>query len=221
MVPFKQYYYVDENLKSAIAAGALGLASLAGAPTAGADITFTSPSATGRVPLKVSPSPTYNRNFIQEVKDAENLIMAGWRNNKFYPYSSPEGGTDTIGYGHKLTSSEVKSGKFRSGLTEAEATALLIKDLRISESRLKQHLKDKFNVNYDRLSLNQKQILLDFTFNIGNVVAKFPKFTRYVLEKNKAGMLKEYERKYRDAKGVVRPIQDRNERTRKFIESQF
>ena len=89
MSSFKQYYYLDENLKSAIAAGALGLASIAGAPTAGADVKFSSPSATGRVPLRVSPSPTYNRNFIQEVKDAENLIKSGWRNNKFYPYPSP------------------------------------------------------------------------------------------------------------------------------------
>lgn len=221
MVPFKQYYYLDENLKSAIAAGALGLASLAGAPTAGADITFSSPSTTSRVPLRVSPSPINNHHFIQEVKDAENLIKTGWRNNKFYPYTSPEGGTNTIGYGHKLTQSEVKSGKFRSGLTESEATALLLKDLRVAEDRLRRHLKEKFNVNYDRLYLNQKQILLDFAFNIGNVAAKFPKFTRHVLEKNKAGMLKEYQRKYRDKKGVWRPIQDRNERTRQFIENEF
>lgn len=219
MATFKQYYYIDENLKSAIAAGALGLASLAGGTsTADAGITFSSPS---RVPLKVSPSPTYNPEFIQEVKDAENSVMSGWKNNKFYPYPSPEGGTDTIGYGHKLTASEARSGKFKAGLTEAEASALLLKDLRVSEDRLTRHLKDKFKVDYDRLDLSQKQILLDFTFNIGNVTTKFPKFTQHVLDKNKAGMLEQYERKYRDAKGVVRPIQDRNERTRDFIESRF
>ncbi len=219
MATFKHYYYIDESIKSAIAAGALGLASLAGgAETANAGITFSSPS---RMPLKVSPSPTYDSRFIQEVKDAENSVMSGWRGNKFYPYASPEGGTDTIGYGHKLTSSEAKSGKFKSGLTKAEATALLLKDLRDSEDRLRRHLKGKFNVNYDQLEIKQKQILLDFTFNIGNVTAKFPKFTRHVLNKNKAGMLDEYERTYTDEKGVSRPIKDRNERTRRFIESQF
>lgn len=218
MATFKQYYYIDENLKSAIAAGALGLASLTGATAADTGITFSSPSRTA---AKISPSPTYNPSFIQEVKDAENSVMSGWKNNKFYPYVSPEGGTDTIGYGHKLLDKEVRSGKFRSGLTESEATALLLKDLRHSEDRLRRHLKDKFNVKYDQLYLNQKQILLDFTFNIGNVTTKFPKFVQHVLDNNKAGMLKEYKRKYRDAKGVMRPISDRNERTRKFIESQF
>ena len=219
MGTFKHYYYIDENLKSAIAAGALGLASLAGSTsTADAGVTFNSPS---RVASKISPSPTYDPSFIQEVKSAENSVMSGWRNNKFYPYSSAEGGTDTVGYGHKLTNSEAKSGEFTSGLTEAQATALLLKDLRASEVRLKRHLNEKFNVNYDQLYLNQKQILLDFTFNIGNVTSKFPKFTKHVLNKNKAGMLKEYERKYKDSRGVVRPIKDRNVRTRRFIESQF
>ena len=219
MVTFKQYYYLDENLKSAIAAGALGLASLAGGTTADASgITFSSPS---KAALKVSPSPIYNPSFIQEVKSAENSVMSGWKKNKFYPYSSAEGGTNTIGYGHKLTSNEARSGKFTSGLTEAQATALLLKDLRHSEGRLKKHLRDKFKVDYNQLGVDQKQILLDFTFNVGNVVAKFPKFTQHVLNKNKVGMLEEYKRTYRDARGVKHPIQDRNERTRRFIEERF
>jgi GH24 family phage-related lysozyme (muramidase) len=221
MTTFEHYYYIDESLKGAVAAGALGLASL----TSGADpadaspaITFTSPSKT---PIKVSPSPTYNPSFIQEVKEAENSVKAGWRGNKFYPYPSPEGGTATIGYGHKLTTSESKSGKYSSGLTEAEATALLFKDLRTSEDRLKRHLRLKYSVDYNTLKLNQKQILLDFTFNIGNVTTKFPKFTQHVLNKDKAGMIKEHERKYKDKKGRYHRLQDRNERTLRFIQDQF
>jgi len=34
-------------------------------------------------------------------------------------------------------------------------------------------------------------------------------------------MLDEYERTYTNEQGVSRPIKDRNERTRHFIESQF
>jgi len=218
---FKNYYYVDESLKGAAVASALGLASLTGGTeTADAKpaITFTSPS---RIPVKVSPSPTYDPSFIKEVKEAENSVNAGWRNNKFYPYPSVEGGTATIGYGHKLTNSESRTGKFSSGLTKSEATALLLKDLRDSEDRLKRHLRLKYGVDYNTLKLNQKEILLDFTFNIGNVTTKFPKFTQHVLNKNKAGMIKEYERKYKDKKGRVYPLQDRNERTLRFIQDQF
>jgi hypothetical protein len=40
MGTFEQYYYIDENFKSAIAAGALGLASLAGGTTTNITISY-------------------------------------------------------------------------------------------------------------------------------------------------------------------------------------
>lgn len=48
----------------------------------------------------------------------------GFRGNV---YKDTEG-YDTVGYGHKLTQAEIKSGKYKNGMTEAEAAILLQND---------------------------------------------------------------------------------------------
>jgi len=55
-----------------------------------------------------------------------------FRNGKFYPYADSLGKM-TIGYGHLIKSSE----EFSTGLTEAEADALLDKDIEIAVSQVK------------------------------------------------------------------------------------
>jgi len=45
-------------------------------------------------------------------------------------------GNDTIGYGHKLTESEIESGKYKDGITEQQARALLDKDVKKHSTEL-------------------------------------------------------------------------------------
>jgi len=50
--------------------------------------------------------------YVKELMFQENGVNKGLKNGRYYPYDSVEGGTPTIGYGHKLTEDEVKSKKY-------------------------------------------------------------------------------------------------------------
>lgn len=58
--------------------------------------------------------------------------MKYYRNGKFYPYNDSEGFA-TIGYGHLIKRGE----DFSTGLTEAQADALLDKDIAVARTNLK------------------------------------------------------------------------------------
>jgi len=156
--------------------------------------------------------------FLDDVKEAENGVKAGLckRTNRWYSYNSPEGGTQTIGYGHKLTREEANSGKFRKGLSKNQAEQLLLSDLNLAISRLKMP-----NSRWNRLSWKQKWLLLDYQFNVGSVEHKFPKFTHGVLTENKSILLKEYLRTYKKKNGKRYYLGDRNNRTLNFIKDNF
>lgn len=68
--------------------------------------------------------------------DAKTKELEGGKpseNGRYMAYESLEGGTDTIGHGHKLTQAEVSSGKifginYKDGITEEEANAVYQRD---------------------------------------------------------------------------------------------
>jgi LysM repeat protein len=70
-------------------------------------------------------------NFMQKVMYWENSIKSGWNSKKkrWFPHGSVEGGTGTIAYGHKLTSSDIASGRFTKGISQQDAEQLLKDDL--------------------------------------------------------------------------------------------
>jgi len=87
------------------------------------------------------PSPQSNTMMI---KQFENSIRKGWSDDKWFAYDSLEGGTQTLGYGTKLTPEEQESGKieidgksvtWKSGVTEEQANQLLISDM--AEARVR------------------------------------------------------------------------------------
>ena len=74
---------------------------------------------------------------VEKLKEFENSVGAGFRDNKWYGHKSLEGGTDTIAYGHKLTSEEAETGiikvgdrevDYLKGLSQEDAQAVLNKD---------------------------------------------------------------------------------------------
>ena len=58
--------------------------------------------------------------FIEYLKYVENGGKIGWDEDKqlWFPHRSPEGGNDTIAYGHKLRDAEVEQAN--KGLTDGE-----------------------------------------------------------------------------------------------------
>lgn len=111
-------------------------------------------------------------------------------------HESPEGGNPTVGFGHKLTDEEVKSGQVYGfdiyNMTPEQARQVMMIDLGKAEEGLKRELGDDFNT----LDQTRKEMLLDFQYNLGSAKKKFPTFTQAVIDNDVETMNKEYKRGY-------------------------
>lgn len=72
------------------------------------------------------------QSYLKEKENSYTNPNGGWNEEKglWFPHRSPEGGTDTIAWGHKITEAEEKAGTFKNGLTAEQAEALFQKDYR-------------------------------------------------------------------------------------------
>ena len=93
-------------------------------------------------------------SFLDLLKYFENSIKRGWdkEKKKWFPHGSLEGGTDTIAYGHKMKSTD----DYSQGITEKEATTLLLMDVSKAISKIKNTLGINFNTlpKYVKQALN-------------------------------------------------------------------
>lgn len=106
-------------------------------------------------------APEITTNFKQLIKNWENnkdYAPGGWNKTKkkWYPHKSPEGGTPTIAYGHKLTPNEVATGAFKNGITDEQADQLMDTDLAIARNKAM-----KLIPNYSSLPESTKQALIN------------------------------------------------------------
>ena len=148
--------------------------------------------------------PDTLKKYLSDLRSLENSIKKGYRNNKWYPHSSIEGGANTIAYGHKLQPGE----SFSSGLTEQEARDLQKKDVLAHQTKAEKFVDDKYGKGtYDKLPQNSQMLLTDYAYNLGSL-NKFPSFVEGVVKGDKDKMLKEYER---------RGLSERNKWTKNVI----
>lgn len=122
----------------------------------------------------------FKSDFIDFMKNLENANFSGYKNGKWYPHRSYEGGYPTIAWGHKIkTKSELH--RFNNGISTQEAERLLKDDL----EEAKQKVDDYIESLGVKIPLNQKQVemLTEFMFNLGNLRG-FPKFTKAVLNQD-------------------------------------
>jgi hypothetical protein len=151
--------------------------------------------------------PKSLKKYLKDLKKLENSVKAGYKKGKWYPHASFEGGSDTIAYGHKLMPGE----DYSRGISEEKADALQKKDVLEKQKVAESFVDKKYGPGtYDSLPQNSQMLLLDYTYN--GVINKFPSFVKHVVEGNKEGMLKEYER---GSKG--RPLKERNEWAKNVI----
>jgi hypothetical protein len=147
--------------------------------------------------MKKDTSILEDKNFINYIKKAENKSLALGIKNKLQ-HESVEGGTDTIGFGHKLTSDEIKNnevyGYKLNELTIEQAEDILKKDLEKTNNKLIKTYGDKYNNLDDR----RKQMLIDFQFNVRNFSDDkvFPNFKKALFEGDEEKLAKEYKRGY-------------------------
>lgn len=99
-------------------------------------------------------------NGLQHIKQSEGLRLTAYKD------PAPNGHL-TIGYGHRLTDSELRTGKlfstgiaWKDGISEEQATELLKHDVQTAEEGVTRHTKVP-------LAQNQFDALASFAFNLG------------------------------------------------------
>jgi hypothetical protein len=120
--------------------------------------------------------------YVKELMFQENGVNKGLKNGRYYPYDSVEGGTPTIGYGHKLTEDEVKSKKYANGLSYDEVVNLMYSDLDKHAKVAKSSFESEFGKgSFDNLNTTLKDVVLDFSYT-GTGINKFPNFHKAVYQ---------------------------------------
>jgi hypothetical protein len=156
--------------------------------------------------------PVTMAKYLDELKKLENSVKKGYRNNKWYPHASVEGGADTIAYGHKLTPADAK---YYQGITEKQAEALQQGDVLNKQTQAENIVDKKYGKGtFDKLPQDAQMLLVDYQYNVAGGLNKFPSFLDATVKGDKAKMLKEYERGSSAGK-----LTKRNNWTRSVIEN--
>jgi poly(A) polymerase len=133
---------------------------------------------------------SFDSDFLNYMKSVENGIKSGFKNGKWYPHKSFEGGMPTIGYGHKIQS-EKELQRYFNGVSDQEIISLLKHDLEKAKTIVNNYV-NSLGVKIP-LDKQQLEMLTDFAFNLGSL-KKFPKFTTAVINKDWDTAKKEYKR---------------------------
>jgi hypothetical protein len=161
-------------------------------------------------PLDLNPETM--KKYREILKVQENSLKSGYRKaeDKWYPHKSPEGGKDTVGFGHKLIGPDAY--KYTKGLTTKEAENLLDSDILKHQTVAKNLIDTKYGKGtFDSLPQDSQMLLVDYAYN--GVLNTFPTFTDALVKGDKTTMLKEYKR-YSGSK----LLGERNKWTRSVIE---
>ena len=87
-----------------------------------------------------------------------------------------------------------------------DAENLLKIDIQSKRESLSRSLRKSHGINLNQLSNREQDMLLDFEFNVGSAVRKFPKFTTAVVAGDEATQQQEFTRSFTDAQGNERPL---------------
>ena len=165
----------------------------------------------------------YRTDFLDYIKEGENAALLKGSKGAELLHESPEGGTPTFGYGYKLSEKEWKEKKIGGvpieKLTLKDAEKLLQQSLVSKETKLKERLKKGWKdpdtkqiikVDYDSLNEKQKEMLLDYEYNLKGGISKFPSFVAGVLTNDYDRIQEEYQRGYTTNSGDFKPLKERN-----------
>jgi len=146
------------------------------------------------------------------------------------PQKSPEGGTSTILYGHKLpagedkvlesvlgySQSQIKKDMFVTlFITDSDAHRVLEKDLKTAEDTVAEKIK-KMGRKMDDLNVKQRALLVEKVFNSGSLDI-WPKYTEAVLNEKYDIAAQECTSFYKDVNGVKHEMERRNNALKDLI----
>lgn len=139
-------------------------------------------------------------------------------------YSSLEGGTGTIGVGHKLSKQEQDNMKIccidiSNGITEFESLFILKQDIKKKFKSASIKVNKKYgNRIFENLNINQKHALVDVEFNVRGGLNTFPSYTRAVINKDWKEAYKQLnDRHYIDTNGKKVTLKRRNDTVNKLF----
>jgi hypothetical protein len=125
---------------------------------------------------------------MQVLMKVENSIKAGYdpERDSWKPHASPEGGTDTIGYGHKLEQRDIDNGDiFINGaphslwnVPDAAIVALFaadVKEYELSAKKAWQMYRPQDALSWEWLPLKYRCVLTNVAYNVGFMGDKWPK----------------------------------------------
>lgn len=175
------------------------------------------PEPTKENTIVSQPEVYEDKEFLDYIKKVENNeLRLGTTKKIIHP--SAEGGNDTLGFGHKLTNEEKKTGKVYeydiNNLTNEQLDDILIRDLEKAELELLNNYPEE----YISLDKTKKQMLIDFQFNGGaGMVDKFEKFRDGLFTGDTDKIKKEYKRGYKDKNKNFKELVERNKEFAKFF----
>jgi len=152
----------------------------------------------------------YNR-LVNYLKKAEGTAQAQaqmgfFKGGRFRIYDDV--GEPAIGYGHRLLPGEERA--YKNGITEEEATRILMTDIKKAEVLSEKHFGKK---GWAALDPHRKEMALDFMYNLGpGSFAKFKSFSRSLRMGDLKGIRAKYKRHYSPEPGAPKvPLKPRND----------
>lgn len=178
-------------------------------------------------------SVAQERWFVDMLMHEENSKEAGRIGSYWRPHKSPEGGLDTIGYGHKLVPSDKsitildrEFNLFTDKVPHKYIMALLKMDIlrkeKLAAYQFSQHTPIK-GKKWEDLDILQRAILTEINFNAGLVKDGkwgWPSLAKAMEANNITDTLKELDRFF-TVDGEKRPLKSRVNRMRKVYKEQY
>ena len=147
--------------------------------------------------------------FIDYIRRVENGSKDGYNSGIWSPHTSPEGGNDTIGYGHKMRNDEEW---MKAGVPDEQIENLLLSDIIKAAEDASEVINEYGSGDFEGICQYCQEMFTDFVFNLGsNGLRRFPKFVNATLDHDTKTMKQEYKRYYRDGSGAVKELEHRNQ----------
>ena len=150
-------------------------------------------------------------NYIEKLKVYENARKIGYdeTNKVWRPHESLEGGTKTVGYGHKLSEFDDQEGLYSS----ADVDSMLVLDVFNAYRSVFRKMKNS-KFDWNSLTDEDKIVLTELMYNTGNskMLEEALKYLGAGKDKKDYASLKELIRKrgYKDPEGKFHPLEERN-----------
>lgn len=173
-------------------------------------------------------------SFKELLKEVENAPKIGFKNGAWFPHKSPEGGTKTIAYGHKLTDEENKGNYVilpdgsvvdfdNRGLTPQEADQLLDADIQKHSKIAEVQWNTAQKTDFSSLSPLHQALLTEITFNTGTLKddkGKFgwPSLAKGILSNDTEVIKKELSRSFITPAGKKVELTSRVDKIRDLVD---